>query len=82
MLSTTAAETLRSAKYTQTWFPKATYRFVPKSPTYQLQWNLDLMNCQGTGEIGARVRYIENLDLTNLRKQKKQNVEEWFSFVV
>ena len=40
------------------------------------------MNCQGTGEIGSRVRYIENLDLTNLRKQKKQNVEEWFSFVV
>ena len=42
-----------------------------------LQWNLDLTKCQGTGEIGSlhqsRVRRIENLDSTNLRKNN-QNV--------
>ena len=31
----------------------------------QIQGNLDLTKCQGTGEI-SRVRYIENLDVTNL----------------
>ena len=40
-----------------------------------MQWNLDLTKCQGTGEICSlsRVRYIENLDITNMWKNN-QNV--------
>ena len=37
----------------------------------RVQWNLDLTKSLGTGQICSlnqwRVRYIENLDITNLR---------------
>ena len=39
-----------------------------------IPWNIDLMKCQGTGEIGLLyqrfVTYIEKLVITNLRKKQ------------